>query len=81
MAHAPIRTHLCFVYNKLVNYNHVIVKLAFGQPARESNRLKIRGRLVNVSAGLHLIDQLGKGSEKCSVCKPFAYSRSLRLFP
>ena len=39
------------------------------------------GGLVNFSAGLHLIDQLGKGSEKCSVCKPYAYSRALRLFP
>ena len=39
------------------------------------------GGLVNFSAGLHLIDQLGKGSEKCSVCKPYAYSRALRLIP
>ena len=39
------------------------------------------GGLVNFSAGLHLIDQLGKGSEQCNVCEPFAYSRALRLLP
>ena len=40
-----------FVYNRLVNFNHVLVKLAFGQPARESNRLKILRRARQFQRG------------------------------
>ena len=38
-------------YNRLVNFNHVLVKLAFGQPARESNRLKILRRARQFQRG------------------------------
>ena len=38
-------------YNRLVNFNHVLVKLAFGQPARENNRLKILRRARQFQRG------------------------------
>ena len=38
-------------FNRLVNFKHVLVELAFGQPARESNRLKILRRARQFQRG------------------------------
>ena len=81
MAHAPIRTHLCFFTTGSSISTMFLSNLPSDNLRARAIAWKSFGGLVNFSAGLHLIDQLGKGSEKCSVCKPYAYSRALRLFP
>ena len=81
MAHAPIRTHLCLFTTGSSISTMFLSNLPSDSLRARAIAWKSFGGVVNFSAGLHLIDQLGKGSEECSVCKPFAYSRLLRLFP